>query len=314
MLWFGLGAGFSGPALPAFVGLCLGWYAFINQGCPCSWPLLYRFLLKDDNLCCPSVSAEIWGISFVNWAERGGTCVLFSDKYRGNWVFFLNRWLRWVQPWGPLGSGLRGQALTCSFPFCSQACTDHWLHKTSFNLCCTKYRWSLIEQTTYLHNSVMMTHRSVNLFIVVTMKPLWLISSRFSPSSVTTWVYAERAGCCPTARSRSESLRRGRREEVTQSLFKDNLYGETSFHGPKRQTAPSIPAWQTDRSIHTQSEPRLIALLIPTCRGGFWGGGFVSQQRSLTCQMWKSPLARTQSEKQNPTGQMLPIDTHEEGV
>lgn len=158
MLWFGLGAGFSGPALPAFVGLCLGWYAFINQGCPCSWPLLYRFLLKDDNLCCPSVSAEIWGISFVNWAERGGTCVLFSDKYHGNWVFFLNRWLRWVQPWGPLGSGLRGQALTCSFPFCSQACTDHWLHKTSFNLCCTKYRWSLIEQTTYLHNSVMMTH------------------------------------------------------------------------------------------------------------------------------------------------------------
>lgn len=133
----------------------------------------------------------------VTWNLRYFICKLsralrnmctFFHKYHGNWVFFLNRWLRWVQPWGPLGLGLRGQVLTCSFPSCSQACTDHWLYKTSFKLCWTKYRWSLIKQTTKLQNSVLMTNKSVNLFMAVSMKPLWLISSRFSPSSVTTWV------------------------------------------------------------------------------------------------------------------------------
>lgn len=58
------------PILPLLV--CLGWYAIINQRCPCSWPLLHRFLLKDHTLCCILVLVEISGISFVNWAEPGG--------------------------------------------------------------------------------------------------------------------------------------------------------------------------------------------------------------------------------------------------
>lgn len=106
-----------------------------------------------------------------------------------------------------------------------------------------------------------------------------------------------------------------RDDEDTQLLFfRDNLcYHKTewqAFTGPKRQTALSIPTWQTDRSIHTQSEWRLIASLIPTCRG--MGGG--SQETSLTCQRWKSLLARTQSAKLNPTGQMLPIDACRRGL
>lgn len=74
ILWFGPGVGFSGLALPAFVGLCLGWYIFISQGCCCTWPLLYRLFLKDHTLCI-SVSVEVWGISFANWAESRGTYV-----------------------------------------------------------------------------------------------------------------------------------------------------------------------------------------------------------------------------------------------
>lgn len=50
MRWFGPGVGFTSSALPAFVGLCLGWYVVIKQGCPGAWPLLYRLLLKDQTL------------------------------------------------------------------------------------------------------------------------------------------------------------------------------------------------------------------------------------------------------------------------
>lgn len=54
--WFGLGVGFTGSALPAFVGLCLGW---CNQGCSCAWPLLYTSVLKDQRLLCISMSANV---------------------------------------------------------------------------------------------------------------------------------------------------------------------------------------------------------------------------------------------------------------
>lgn len=57
-------------------------------------------------------------------------------------------------------------------------------------------------------------------------------------------------------------------KEDTQALFRDKAVqlkrGVTSFHVPKRQTALSIPAWQTHQCIQKQNKWRLIASLIQT--------------------------------------------------
>lgn len=140
MPWFGPRVGFNGPALPAFVGFCLGWYTFVNQGCPCTWPLLCRFFLKFHTLSCISVWDEVWGISCVNRAELRRTYVPVFMSIMETECFF-NRWLRWVQPRGPLGLGLRGQAQTCSLTFHSQACTDPDTLQHNITFCWVKYRW-----------------------------------------------------------------------------------------------------------------------------------------------------------------------------
>lgn len=111
------------------------------------------------------------------------------------------------------------------------------------------------------------------------------------------WLRGSRqtAGRCQTARSRSESLRRRRREEGTQSLFRDNL----CFHNMERQASMGPKGKQLSAFQHG----RLIGLFIlrvsdvsSPCSSrhadGDFEAGFVSQQKSLTCQMWKSPLAR----------------------
>lgn len=59
MQWFRVLVGFIDSAFPAFVGVCLEWYAFISQWCPCARPLPFRFLLKDQTLCYTSMSVEI---------------------------------------------------------------------------------------------------------------------------------------------------------------------------------------------------------------------------------------------------------------
>lgn len=80
-------------------------------------------------------------------------------------------------------------------------------------------------------------------------------------TSVQVWLHGsmQRAGDCLTARSRSESLRRRKREKDTQALFRDNL----CFHNTEWQAFTGPKGKQLSAFQHG----RLIGLFIRKAHG-----------------------------------------------
>lgn len=128
----------------------------------------------------------------------------------------------------------------------------------------------------------------------------------------------QRAGRCTTCKIKVREFvkRRGRETTRTPSFFSSGIISATTKRSDKLSQGPK------GKQLSAFQHGRLIGLFIRRANDGSsprssrhaggWGGG--SQETSLTCQRWKSLLARTQSAKLNPTGQMLPIDACRRGL